>query len=321
MRLPAKNPSAKFTAKQLTSLRREMSKITTVDPGKPTYKKLAAFLDNLPKPLLKQLATARIKFVSAMANNRLKRKGNPATPNRARFLSIVNDLQKLDADELFLFSTKHQRGRGAAGLGMSGPGSRVLVNDLANVAANLGAAKTTTGDTKKMYQRIAHDILMDATKSEYQTRKGNPTMARKKTRTAKQRAATKKMIAANKARRRKKTKTARRKTRGRKTARRKTRRNPQVARPGLKKSHLWIVFKCKGVAVSFVYMSAAGPAWTMDKAQAGLFRTKAAAHKLAKALQKKRGLATWQVGTASSDTPRAKIVAACKAGATYTGKV
>lgn len=151
-------------------------------------------------------------------------------------------------------------------------------------------------------------------------RKGTTTMARKKKRTAKQRAATKKMIAANRARLRKKTKTARRKTTRRKTTR-KRRRNPQKARPGLRKTHLWLVFKCKGVAVSFVYMSAKGPAWTMDKAQAGLFRTKGAAHKLAKAIAKKRGLSTWHVGVSSVHNTRAQIVAGCKAGATYKGKI
>ncbi len=146
-------------------------------------------------------------------------------------------------------------------------------------------------------------------------------MAKKK-RTAKQRAATKKMIAANKARLRKKRKTARRKTTRRKTRRKsRARRNPQKARPGLRKTHLWLVFKCKGVAVSFVYMTDKGPAWTMDKAQAGLFRTKGAAHKLAKAIAKKRAMSTWHVGAASAAQTRAQIVAACKAGATYRGKI
>ena len=107
------------------------------------------------------------------ANNPCKRKKNPATVNRERFLLMVKEILKFTKDEMFAFSTKHQRGRGAMGLGFSGKGSRTLVNDLANFAANMGAAKGTTGDTKKMYERIAHDILTDATKTEYKTRKKN----------------------------------------------------------------------------------------------------------------------------------------------------
>ena len=58
-------------------LRKEYGKISKVDPSSPTYKKLTALLDNLAKnnpSLLKKLSTAKIKFVSPLALNRVNRK-------------------------------------------------------------------------------------------------------------------------------------------------------------------------------------------------------------------------------------------------------
>ncbi len=223
-----------------------------------------------------------------------------------RFKKIAKELQAESSEALFAFWAKHQNGRNANALGMR---KRGLVQDLANFAANIGTAKKTTGDTRKMYQKIAHGIYTDALK-----RKGNPTMARKKTRTAKQRAATRKMLAANKARRGKKTKTARRKTRGRKTATRKTRRNPQKARPGLKaKKKLYVAFICwpKG-KVNYAYIAdtrAARVGISGSKSQSVLFQTKARAHNVAKLLAK-----TWpgaRAGVANADATTAEIRAAC----------
>ena len=57
-------------------LRKEYGKISKVDPGSPTYKKLTDMLDRLAKSnpqLLKKLADAKIKFVSPLALNRVNR--------------------------------------------------------------------------------------------------------------------------------------------------------------------------------------------------------------------------------------------------------
>lgn len=144
-------------------------------------------------------------------------------------------------------------------------------------------------------------------------RKGTKTMARKKPRTAKQRAATKKMLAANRARLRKKTKTARRKTRGRKV-RRKVRRNPQKARPGLKaRKKLYVAFVCwpKG-KVNYAYIAdtrAARVGISSNKGQSVLFQTKTRAHNVAKLLAK-----IWpgaRAGVANADATAAEIRAAC----------
>jgi hypothetical protein len=88
--LQQKNPAKRFTAKMLTALRREYSGIKTIDPGQASYKKLTAMLDNLPQAQLKQLAKARIKFVSSLANNRIKRKSNPVKKKRSA-KQLAND--------------------------------------------------------------------------------------------------------------------------------------------------------------------------------------------------------------------------------------
>ncbi len=154
--------------------------------------------------------------------------------------------------------------------------------------------------------------------------KGNPTMARKKTRTAKQRAATKKMIAANRARLRKKTKTARRKTRGRKTARRKTRRNPQKARPGLTPARRaaalkridaskgYVVFKCAGKTVMFLLFSMTrAPHWTKDKKSAAGFRIKGKAEGVARTLIYKTGGGP-KIGVAPVSMAASEIARQCQ---------
>ena len=65
---------AVFSKSQLDKLRAEYSKIKTVDPSQPTYGKLTAFLDKLDDAKLKQLSTAKIKFVSGLAHNRVSKR-------------------------------------------------------------------------------------------------------------------------------------------------------------------------------------------------------------------------------------------------------
>ena len=65
---------AVFSKSQLDKLRAEYSKIKTVDPSQPTYGKLTAFLDKLDDAKLKQLSTAKIKFVSGLAHNRVTKR-------------------------------------------------------------------------------------------------------------------------------------------------------------------------------------------------------------------------------------------------------
>ncbi len=61
-----------YSEKQIETLRKEYSHVKAVDPDSPTYKKLIKHLDSLPKDLLKHLADSNIKFVSALARNRIK---------------------------------------------------------------------------------------------------------------------------------------------------------------------------------------------------------------------------------------------------------
>jgi len=69
-----KNPSKRFTKNQLSQMRKSFSKINKVDPGQPTYNKMIKYLDRLPQSLIKQIAGARIKFLSGLASNRIKGK-------------------------------------------------------------------------------------------------------------------------------------------------------------------------------------------------------------------------------------------------------
>lgn len=62
-----------FTPDQLNELRSRFAALDRLDPCSPTYQQFAKFLDNLPLPLLQQLAGADIKFLSALAYNRVHR--------------------------------------------------------------------------------------------------------------------------------------------------------------------------------------------------------------------------------------------------------
>jgi hypothetical protein len=62
---------AKFSSAQLDRLKKEYAKISTVDPEKPTYKKLTDMLDKMTDEQLRQIEKAKIKFMSPLASNRL----------------------------------------------------------------------------------------------------------------------------------------------------------------------------------------------------------------------------------------------------------
>jgi len=62
-----------FLNAQIEKLRKEYGKINTVDPESSTYKSLIKQLDKMDQKLLKQVADAKIKFVSSLARNRLKK--------------------------------------------------------------------------------------------------------------------------------------------------------------------------------------------------------------------------------------------------------
>ena len=63
-----------FSASQIAALKAEYSKINGIDPASDTYKKLIAMLDRLDLKSLQSLAGAEVKFVSALAKNRVMRK-------------------------------------------------------------------------------------------------------------------------------------------------------------------------------------------------------------------------------------------------------
>jgi len=210
-----KNPAERFTAKQLATLRKEMAQISGIDPAKPTYKKLARFLDGLSQPLLKQLAKARIKFISGLALNRVKREGNPK-------------------------------------------------------------------------------------------------MARKKKRTAKQLANDRRLGRMAKARAKKKR--GKKKTKKRMSIAKRgkmLRRTFNPKRTALKKSHLWIVFKCRGKTVQYFTLSGTTFNWTGSKAKAILLKTKEHATRIANKMAKKPGMRKYDIGVAPDNMTSAQIVSQC----------
>ena len=66
------NEEEDYSDTQLDKLRKEYSRVTTIEPTNATYKALITHLDSIPQHLLKSLAAAKIKFVSPLARNRVK---------------------------------------------------------------------------------------------------------------------------------------------------------------------------------------------------------------------------------------------------------
>lgn len=135
-------------------------------------------------------------------------------------------------------------------------------------------------------------------------------MARKKKRTAKQLANDRRLGRMAKAR----AKAARKKKARKKTARRKVRRKANPKRTSNKKSHLWIVFRCKratyGTGVSIAYL---GPGKTGTpkfgpRSRAFVFQVKSAAEDMAR----KYATGGFHVGIASKNKTGAQLMSFCK---------
>ena len=58
----------------IQNLREEMSKVNGIDPEGPTYKRLCDFLDSLDTDILRMIRDADVKFMSALARNRVIRR-------------------------------------------------------------------------------------------------------------------------------------------------------------------------------------------------------------------------------------------------------
>lgn len=64
--------TAHFSESHLSQLRTEYAKIDRVDPSAPTYQKMTGSLNKMSQPQLKQIAGAKIKFLSPLARNRIR---------------------------------------------------------------------------------------------------------------------------------------------------------------------------------------------------------------------------------------------------------
>lgn len=114
------NPS-KFTQSQLNKLREEYSVIQGIDPGSNSYIALTKKLDALSLPLLQQLESAKIKFISSLARNRVNRasmqKTNPAT-GRKGSRTLLNPMAapvKSNSYSNFKYCVEAKRSLGSAG--------------------------------------------------------------------------------------------------------------------------------------------------------------------------------------------------------------
>lgn len=65
-----------FSKEHLDKLASEYSSLKTIDPSQPTYAKLTKYLDGLSQEHLKQIAGAKINFLSGLARNRVKKEGS-----------------------------------------------------------------------------------------------------------------------------------------------------------------------------------------------------------------------------------------------------
>ncbi|CAB4130287.1 hypothetical protein UFOVP116_363 [uncultured Caudovirales phage] len=66
------NTQGGFSPEMIATLKSRYNSINTIDPAGPTYKQLLKLLESLDQLSLQQLAGAGIKFVSALARNRVK---------------------------------------------------------------------------------------------------------------------------------------------------------------------------------------------------------------------------------------------------------
>lgn len=89
-----RNPAKLFSENQLAKLRAEYAKVVEVDPLDASYNKLIRLLSSLTQAQLKQLAQAKIPFVSRLAHNRVIHK-NPAKKRKRNPITERGVIQKL----------------------------------------------------------------------------------------------------------------------------------------------------------------------------------------------------------------------------------
>ena len=143
-----------MSATQIDKLRQEYDKLKGIDPASDNYKKLTGMLDKLDTKTLQQLAGAKIKFVSGLAQNRVVRRMN-------------EEVEVLDEDLMTLGPVSRALVGAAMGLGMtlvaidfwfgSDPDRRKPIERGLDKAEKDGNAKLYHSLAAKYYQDIADD--------------------------------------------------------------------------------------------------------------------------------------------------------------------
>ena len=70
----ASKPAKLFTKAQIAKLKAHYGKIKSIDPADDAYKKMRAYVDRLPLPLLRQLKNERVPWLGSLATNTITRR-------------------------------------------------------------------------------------------------------------------------------------------------------------------------------------------------------------------------------------------------------
>lgn len=283
----------KFTAKQITTLRSEYAKIKSVDPGKPTYKKLTAMLDSMSQTQLKQLAHAKINFVSGLAHNRIK-----------EYWDKKRGKKHLSHDWYVAQLFKSQK------------------------VGDTGLRKSLNYDLQRM-SKFHRDAIMQDFRETYTKWYDSQATARKLTtkNPRKQTVRKKKRSAAQLRNDRRLGRMAKARAKAKRGGRRKAtkRRNPcttnprrKIRAPGTKrkisaKSNLWMIFKVSRAGV--LYLSTPMPnraRWRPSRTDAVLMQNKTGAKAIATAAVKAMPAPAKCVGVTQYSTPESVIRARCQ---------
>ena len=148
-----------FKASQIQKLKKEYSKIKTIDPEGETYPKLMKLLGSLKKAELIQIADAGIKFMSSLARNELQRKYGM----KENVIDQMNEAVKMSTNMTFKFPNERKAKQFAYDVSNSGVakaktmGIRVEVEMLAT-GSLANTTRTISSFMKKNKGSIEEEI-------------------------------------------------------------------------------------------------------------------------------------------------------------------
>lgn len=156
-----------FSDSHIDALKAAYSKINTVDPSGAAYKKLIAMLDKMDKSKLQKLAGADIKFVSALARNRVNRmkedvsEAREDTPSKLTpKVDLLLRLGLVDADSINSYRTALRGGEKS----LANPALRQKLMDLLDRLLDLSTKDPQTFN--RLRTTVREDAMADRQDSE-----------------------------------------------------------------------------------------------------------------------------------------------------------